>query len=408
MFPKPAPTENSTPMTETTDPRRGLKIIIVSLLVLLAAAIVWRLFNRDDGASRRGERVPAAVEVAQIEVETIELRRSFSGSLEASAAFVLSPKVTGRIEEIAVDIGDTIRRGQVVARLWDAEYFQGVRQAEADLAVGQANLVQRESLLEVASRELERVKVLQGRGITSEAQFDNAQIEFLEASAALAIASAQMSRAESSLESAKIRLDYTVIRADWSDGDDERIVAERFVDAGQNVSANDELLYVIELTPITGVFFVTERDYSSLKVGQLVSLKTDAFPEDSFDGVVSRIAPVFQESSRQARVEISIQNTDRRLRPGMFIRAEAKLAVAEDAVVVPYDAISRRDETSGVFVLEDDALTVRWIPVELGIRAGDRVQLVDFPKRSGRVVTLGQQLIGDQAAVMIPGDNATE
>ena len=85
--------------------------------------------------------------------------------------------------------------------------------------------------------------------------------------------------------------------------DDQRVVAERYVDEGETVSANTPLLKIVTLHPITAVIFVTEKEYAGLRTEQRVELVTDAYQERSFSGVIRRIAPVFREATRQARID---------------------------------------------------------------------------------------------------------
>ena len=92
--------------------------------------------------------------VTPIVQDAIVLRRAFTGALEAGASFTVAPKVSGRVETIAVDLADPVRRGQVVAQLDDAEYEQDVAQAQADLAVAEANLEEARSLAAIARREV--------------------------------------------------------------------------------------------------------------------------------------------------------------------------------------------------------------------------------------------------------------
>ncbi len=160
------------------------------------------------------------------------------------------------------------------------------------------------------------------RGIASDSEFDAARQSQLAKEAQLKVAAAQVTKAESSLETARIRLGYTKVTAGWTGGGEERVVAERYVDEGQTVAANAPLLLIVELDPIVGVVFVTEKDYAQLKPGQSVALTTDAYPEERFAGRIDRIAPVFNKSTRQARIEITIDNPQQRLKPGMFIRAD--------------------------------------------------------------------------------------
>lgn len=364
------------------------------------------------GGGLRGGAAPVAV--AFVERGRIEDRRVFSGTLEATARVTLSPRVSGIVTHFPLDIADSVERGQVVAVLDSAEFEQAVMQAEAELAVARASLVEARNAAEIARRELDRVRTLQERGIASESQLDTARAADLASSSAVAVAEAQLTRAEAVLQTARIRADYTTIRATWDDGDDHRLVAERFVEVGDTVAANTPLLSIIELNPIQAIVYVTEREYGRLAVGQPVTLSTDAFPEERWRGEVARIAPVFVEGSRQARVEISVENADGRLKPGMFTRVEATLRADDEATIVPAGAIVQRAGTDVIFVVvegegegegagvgDGEAATVRMLPVRLGIREGERVQVFGEGV-DGRVVTLGQQLIGDGSKITIP------
>jgi RND family efflux transporter MFP subunit len=386
----------------------GRKLIIVLVLMGGAASLGWAIFNRlqeqnvppqrGGGASRR-----APVEVAQIEQGPMQLHRTFSGALESPAEFVVRPKISGRIVRLGVELADTVRRGQVVAWLDDDEYVQLVAQAEAELAVAEASLSEAESALVIANRELQRVSTLRQRGVSSDSQFDIAQADQLTKEARAKVAAAQVTRAEAALASAKVWLSYTQVVANWSGGDDDRVVAERFVDAGETVAANAQLLSIVELHPITGVIFVAERDYARLRPGQPASLSTDAYPGEAFQGRISRIAPVFRQATRQVRVEAVFENVDHRLKPGMFIRVTLVMDQVAEATIVPEQALTKRADRNGVFVVSDDGQSVVWREVQVGIREGNRVQ-VEGEGLTGRVVTLGQQLVDDGSAITIPAE----
>lgn len=379
--------------------------IPLTLVLAASAAIAWLVYERmmdlhAEQASRKEAARVVPVEAADIERGVIELRRAFTGTLSAHAEFVVSPKIGGRVEALDVDVADMVTRGQVVAELDNAEYVQAVAQAQAGLAVAQANLAEAESLLTIAGRELERVERLRERGVSSEAQRDTAKAEQLAKQAHVQVTKAEVSRARAELETARIRLGYTKVKADWRGGEERRVVAERFVDEGETVAENAPLLRIVELNPITAVFFVTERDYTSLRPGQGVVLGTDAIPGQSFDGRIARIAPVFRESTRQARVEVHAENEDLLLKPGMFVRTEVVLDRIEDAVIVPDQALVRRDDRDGIFVIADGGDTVSWFEVDVGIREGDRVQIL-VDDIGTRVVTLGQQLLEDGSVVTV-------
>lgn len=379
--------------------------IPVAVVLAAVGAAVWLGQERLQGvasepAGRGGPARAVPVEVAAVERGPIERRRAFTGTLEARAEFVVAPKVSGRVEDISVDLADTVTRGQLVAKLDDDEFVQTVAQVQADWAVAKANVVEARSLLEIAERELERMDRLRQRGVASASQRDVAKADQLAKRAHVEVTKAQLTRAEAELEAARIRLGYTQVAANWQGGGDERVVAERYVDEGETVAANAPLLRIVEFDPITAVFFVTERDYALLEPQQIAVLRTDAFPGESFEGRIARIAPVFRESTRQARVEVRADNPELRLKPGMFVRATVVLERAHEATIVPEQALVRRDGRDGVFLVAEDGRSVAWRAVRVGIRQGSRVQ-IDGDVGDARVVTLGQQLLDDGSAVSI-------
>jgi len=382
-----------------------LPLFVIPAIFLAAAGLGYLLWPDSDDAGKREKKTRAVpVEVAQIQQRPITLRRNFTGALEASAAFTVSAKVDGRIVELEVDLGDSISRDQLVARLDSAEYQQTVARAEADLAVARANLAEARSLLVIAERELQRLDNLSKQGVSSVSQRDVAKADQLAKAAHVQVSEAQVTRARAELAAARIRLDYTQVRAAWQGGGEKRVIAERFLDEGETVTANEPLLRIVELDPVIAVFFVTERDYARLHPQQVVELVTDVYPDDVFNGRISRIAPVFDEGTRQARVEVSVPNGDAQLKPGMYIRARVVLETVKEAAVVPEQALATRDEVDGVFVIAPGSERVSWRPVRPGIREAGMVQ-VTGEGLHGRVVTLGQQLLDDGSAVIISGMN---
>ena len=381
-----------------------LSLLIVSACLMVVLVVLsGRFFSQKEDSPSQTRSVNRVVPVEAVNVMRgpIQLRRFFSGTLEARSEFVVAPKVSGRIERLNFNIGDPIEKGQVVGELDNEEYIQSVNQAKAEREVAKANLIEAQNALEIAGREMERFNTLRQRGVASEAQFDTVKANHLAKQSEVQIARAQVLRTEAALESARIRLGYTTIKAEWDEGDDQRIVAERYVDEGETVSANTPLLKICELNPIHGVVFVTERDYGKLKLLQKIEIVTDAFPDRTFSGHVERIAPVFKQETRQARVELLIENPEELLKPGMYIRATAILDDIADATILPEKAITKRGDQLGIFFIDEATNTARWREVVLGIQDGDRVQIMD-DQLSGRVVTLGQQFLDDGTPVTIP------
>lgn len=382
--------------------RRVLKWLLIPVLVLGAyffSTGPW--FDKKDPGPRSKATWAAPVETAAIERGPMVLRRTFSGTLASNAEFLVAPKVSGRVEHLAVDMGDPVFRKQEVARLDNDEYVQAVAQANADLAVAEADLTGAENARDIAQRELDRMETLKNRGVSSASQVDVARADWLAAKARVDMARARVQKARAQLETARIRLGYTTVFADWTGGSDTRFMAEKFVTEGDTVSANTPLVSIVELDPLLAVLFVTEKDYGRLDIGQPADLSTDAFPDRSFQGNIARISPVFRTQTRQARVEVRVANPGLHLKPGMFVRVSVVLEQVSDAWMVPETALVNRNHETGVFVVSPDKNTVAWHPVVIGIRQDGKVQ-IHGENLTGQVVTLGHQMLDHGSLIRIP------
>ncbi len=393
--------------------RSGKKTIIIAVLVIIALLFGWEVKNRLQERSSfqqgRGENRRIPVEIAPVNIGSIELRRTFSGTLEAPSEIVVAPKIGGSVKRLYVDLGDTVKKGQLIAELDDEENVQSVLLAEAELEVARANNVEAESSFDVAKRELERTSTLLKQGLASDSEYDSIRADYLSRKARLAVSRSQVSRAEALLETARIRLGYTRITAEWAEGAEHRSVAERYVNEGATVSANTPIMRIVELDPILGVFYTTEREYQYLKPGQSAVFSTDAYPNERFTGKISRISPVFRLETRQARVEVLIENRDQLLKPGMFVRTTIVFERVHDTRIIPQQAITRRDNKDGVFRISDDRQSVIWCDVKIGIQEEDRVQVFgDCLSENSYVVTLGQQLLNDESPVFVAGGDGSK
>ena len=239
-------------------------LIVLGLIYFLSTQF---LQDENEGIIKHKDKLPVPVEVASLERKTLYLHRTFNGTIEPLAQFTVAPKVSGRIQRLFVDVSDPVKRGQIVAQLEDAEFNQSVAEAEARLAVAEANRIEADSSMEITQRELDRTITLHKKGIASDSVLDSARAEHLASQATVKVAEASLKQEEAALAAARIRLGYTRIQADWEKGDDERTVAERYVDEGDTVAANTPLLSIVELDPVIAVIQVTEKDYPRIAKG---------------------------------------------------------------------------------------------------------------------------------------------
>lgn len=386
---------------------RGWSYPALVVVLLVLAGLGWLGFSkffpgRSIGPAVRQDPGAVAVHIAPVGSGVVRELRTFTGTLIPRAQFIVALKIPGRLDRLYVDVGDPVLRDQLVARLDDAEFIQQVEQARAELEVARANLEEARSDLNLARREFQRITSLHVQMVVSQAELELSESRLLAQQARLKVAQAQVEQRMAALRAVEVRLSYTQMRATWPENGQElpRVVGERFADEGATLSANAPVLSVLDIAGLRAVFHVAERDYPRLSVGQAAEVVLDALPGMVFLGQVSRIAPVFRESSRQARVELELDNPGGVMKPGMFVRAILELDRDENAVLVPAASLVLRNGAYGVFVVGEDQ-KARFTRVRVGMVEADQAQIIEPAGLSGSVVTLGQHLLEDGALVRV-------
>jgi len=377
--------------------KRVAMAVGLALVVLLGWRVGLLLWGSTGAAGPRGARPPVAVETEEVRREPIRETRELTGTVQPLYQYVVAPKVSARLVRLHHRIGDWVRAGEVVAQLDAGEFEQAVLEAEANLKIAQANLVEAQSQFELAAQELERVQSLQAKGISSPAELDAAVTNHRALESRVRLAQAQVEQRQAALNAARIRLGYTVLRAT-----EPGYVGHRFVDEGTLLAANAPVVSVVGIDTVIVRTTVIERVYGRVRVGQEAEVRVDAFADSVFAGRVLRLAPVLDEGARVAQMEVVVANADRVLKPGMFARVQVVLDQRASAQTVGARAVVNRDGAHGVFVVDPAAAVAHYVPVELGIVAGDRAEIVR-PAIAGPVVTVGQHLLADGGRVILGG-----
>jgi len=383
------------------------KFIAIFLFAALAGFIGWQVYQKafapEKNTVRRNRSVRVAVEIKPVTQASIRDVRKFTGTLQPEAQFDISPKISGRMKKLMFNLGDRVYPGELVAVLDDEEFLQEVDQARAALEVARANLEESHSSLEISKRELERTLVLREKKIASESELDEARSRFKIQEAKLKVATAQVLQKEASLKVAQVRLSYTKIKVPPNQGKSFRVVGERFVHEGALLAPNKPILSILDIRSVIAAIHVIERDYAKLQIGMGAVVTTDAFPNRTFTGKVVRMAPQLKETSRQAKVEVNIDNPGGLLKPGMFVKVEIEFDRREHTTVVPVEALITHAGQEGVFVADVREETARFVPVATGIKNGNQVEILK-PPLSGSVVTLGQHLLENGATIILPSE----
>jgi RND family efflux transporter MFP subunit len=366
-------------------------------LAVLAWRIVLLVTGDGDGSSWRSGRPPVAVEVAGVAFEPIQETMQMTGTIYPLYRYIVAPKVSGRIIRIGKRIGDWVKPGETIAKIDDGEYQQMLLEAEANLRIAYANLAETQSQHELAKQELERIQSLQERQIASISELEAARTEFEALESRMELARAQVEQRQAALNSARIRLGYTTLVAA-----EPGFIGERFVDEGSLLAPNSPVVSVIGIDTVIVRTTVIERAYGQIRQHQAAKVEVDAFPAEAFHGRVARIAPMLQEASRVAQMEVEVANDSLLLKPGMFCKVTVVLNEKDSAQVVPSQAVVTRNGARGVFVVKEAESIAHYIPVELGITTPGKTEIV-APILEGSVVSLGQHLLEDGSSVILPG-----
>jgi len=314
------------------------------------------------------------------------------GTLAAREEVVVSAEVEGRVARLVHDLGDRVETGTPLIEL-DQEKLQyraegqraALEQARARYGAGADGdlpplekvpaVVSTTAQLSDAQQQLERAKNLASRNLLSRSDLETAQTRYDTAKAAhdQALASARQLRADIDSQSSSLRLAQrnlrdTVIRAPF-DG----YVAERLVSQGQYLQPLTPVMRIVRLHPLKITAEVPEKFAPWIESGREIAVRVDAFPQQSFNGRVVRIAPAVNLRSRAFAIEGEVPNPDGKLKPGTFARVQITTDRVERAVTIPFAAVQSRYGTNRVFLVQNGQLAGR--EIVLGDRLGDRVEV---------------------------------
>jgi membrane fusion protein (multidrug efflux system) len=313
------------------------------------------------------EAVAMPVVVAPVEVRRTERVINFVGTLFGEEEMTLSALIEGQIKSIAVDLGDSIDAGQVLAVVHDDRLRAQLREIEAGLAN--------------ASAEELRGRALVGQKVISPQEFESMQT-------AVRVKEAQR-------DTVKVLLDNAVVRAPLSG-----TVAKRLASVGEFVRPGSPLFQLVADERLKLRGDVPERFAQELAVGQLVQIRVDAHPNKAFSGRLERISPTANKENRSVSIEAIVQNHDRQLKPGFFANANVVTKIDDEALMVPETAIVKFAGVTKVFVVRENVAYQQ--EVRTGTRGGQGlIEVETGVAATDQVVTTGLTKLEDQMPVTI-------
>jgi membrane fusion protein (multidrug efflux system) len=349
----------------TAGTRAGLAAVGVALAASLSFLACSGSGDVDARAEQKEEAPAIAVTTELAAVQSLERTVDFVGTLHADARAEVAAEVEGRLLEVKADLGDQVEADQVLATLAGAEL--------------EAKLAEAEAVFERSKRDEERARRLRDQGVISPQEFD-------ELTSALDVAQARR-------EVLAIQVEKTKVRAPFRGR-----IAQRLVDVGNYVRTGTTLYVLVADDPLRLRGEIPERYSAELEPGDPVRARAAAYPDLVIHGRVTRISPAADPEHRALTIEALVPNTEGRLKPGFFAKAEVITGVDDQVVVIPAEGLIEYAGVERVFVIDEEG-TARSRTVHAGTRLGARVEILEGLSAGDRIATSGLAHLVDGARV---------
>jgi multidrug efflux pump subunit AcrA (membrane-fusion protein) len=409
------------------------KWILFSVLICIGALALYRGWGATQKKSgKRNLQTEISVQISPVVRKNLTYSLFATGDITPMMQVDLFPRVSGYLEKIYVNLGDSVRQGQVIAQIDRSDFLQKVKEMDAKVAQARANLSeleagsrpeelrqaeeavrQAQSRFDNAKLQRERVEALFKRQVISKKEGDIAEMEYTVAEAQLTSSQqhlklikegarqevkeagrAKLKEMEALLAQEQIRLQNTLIVAPF-----QGEVVRKYLDAGALVSSSTPIVNLVHTMTLKIVANVLERDIPLFKPGMRAKIQVEAYPEKMFEGRVARANIGLELSTRTLQAEIEIPNSNRLLKPGMFARIEVVLLEKPEVLAIPSNAVIEEQGKRFVYVVQGNK-AVR-TPILTGIVQERFVEIKEGLKEGDQVVTRGQEAIRENTTVRV-------
>lgn len=330
--------------------------------------------NNQEQAQQAVDTTPT-VAVQEVTRRDVPQEAVYTTTVQAFVKNNIAPQSVNRIAEIKVEVGDNVRKGQVLAKMDSVQLQQARHQLK------QAELQMKNNEVEYG-----RLKGLFDAGGLSKSDLDAIELAYNASQLSYNVAK----------KSYENLLENSVLVSPTNG-----VVTARNYDVGDMYAMSAPIFTVEQIAPVKLLVGVSESDYTKVHKGDAVVITADALPGEEFTGTINRIYPTVDPSTRTFTVEVKVANADKKLRPGMFARATVTFGL-NNSIIIPDVAVVKQQGSGErfVYVLNDDG-TVSYTKVVLGRRLGAEYEVLEGLSDGAKVVTGGQIRLKDGVNVIV-------
>jgi len=373
------------------------KTIRSSLILLVLIILTFGITGcgAEQPAEVKTEEVePVAVTVASASKGDLQKITDLSGQVEAKDRINIIPKMGGKVASVAAEIGDKVAKGQVLVRLETKEIQAQLKQSQAAVAGAKAGAAQAQARFEDAKRNMERMKELFQQGAVSQQTLDGVLLQY--EMAKTAAAEAQQAQAEAGLHLAETQLENAVISTPISG-----IIAFRYVNPGDMAGPTSPVITVVNMDTVTVNVNVSESEINSLAVGNKVKVSVPAASQEEFEGEITMVSPAAEAKTKAYPVEISIDNPEHVIKPGMFAQVALGTVSVQDVIVVPQEAVVDAGGKKVVYIAQADKAEQK--DVVVGISTGEKAAIMAGLQENDQVIVQGQHRLEHGYPIAVQG-----
>lgn len=341
-----------------------MKYTKLTLIAIAVAGMLTACGSKDSSkeqAANATQQVTPVVKVVTVAAEDIDITTTYTSNIEPNVTNNIVSQSAGRINNIYVEVGHKVSKGQLLATMDDANLAKSRLQYVND------------------SIELGRITELFKIGGVSQADYDLAVMSL----------NIQKKTYDNLLENTKLRSPIS------------GVVTARNYDKGDMYSMALPIFVVEQIVPVKMLINVSESQFTEVHKGMAFDVTVDAYPNEVFNGKVNLIYPTINANTHTFPVEVVVENKDQKLRPGMFARVTANYGTNHHVVVPDVSVIKQLGSGEHfVYVLQADN-TVKYQLVEIGKRMGDKYEIISGINEGDKVVTEGQVRLKNGIAVEV-------